>query len=71
MTNTISHPHASEFKNAETAEQFDALYQQAVEHFAYEFETDEEYEAAGGDGAAHDAVDAFLCEIGVSRPRED
>ena len=59
------HPTAEDFKNAKTVAEFDDLVETANQHFAFSFETEEEYEAAGGDGAANDALDAWLNNIGL------
>lgn len=69
MTNA-NFPTASDFLDAQTPEEFDAARHQFLEAFADEFEDNESYEAAGGDGAADDAADAFIAAVGAHRPRE-
>ena len=68
MTN-IAHPSAAQFRDAETVAEFDDLAQAAGEHFAAQFETDEEYEAAGGDSAADSALESFLQSVGLEHRR--
>lgn len=76
MTN-LNHPTAADFRNAETVEKFDALCAQANEYFAFvewpELAEREglDVEADYDDGIAHDALDAFLNRVGVTRPRRE
>lgn len=61
----VIHPTADDFRSAKSVDEYDALYEAAMEHFAYSFDSNHAYEAAGGDGSAADTVDAWLQHKGL------
>ncbi|MGY6410759.1 MAG: hypothetical protein ACXIUV_07020 [Alkalilacustris sp.] len=68
--NTINQIRANDFHNAETAADFDALCDAFRESIAFSYDSNEAFEAAGGDGMCEDALDKFLNDIGAVRPAE-